>query len=147
MRDSYSLFTKLIASINRKIHRLEVEVMARFDLKRSHLSCIYYIHREESVTPAELCKLCGEDKANISRALKQLEDEGYVTRAPRKTPRSRVYMTLTEKGAEIGGMLRDEVDRVVELASGAIEKEDIRAMYRVLEAIDGQLSFACDDNS
>ena len=144
MRDRYSLFTNLIASINRKIHRLKVDIMAKFDLKRSHLSCIYYIHREGSVTPAGLCKLCGEDKANISRALKQLEDEGYVTRAPRKSPRSRVYMTLTEKGGEIARMLSGDVDRMVGIASDGISDEDIETMYRVLERIDGQLSSTTD---
>lgn len=140
MHDSYMIFTNLIASISRKIHRLKVEAMAQFELKRSHLSCIYYIFREGSITPARLCTLCGEDKANISRALKQLEDEGYVARAPRVTPRSRVYVTLTDRGADIGAKLAHEVDRIIDFAAGDIAKEDISAMYRVLERIDERLS-------
>lgn len=140
MRDSYMVFTNLLASINRKIHRLKVEAMAAFELKRSHLSCIYYIYREGTVTPARLCTLCGEDKANVSRALKQLEDEGYVTKAPRVTPRGRLHVTLTERGAEIGGALAREVDRIVSFVSGEISEEEILAMYRTLGKIDVNLS-------
>ena len=82
-----------------------------------------------TVTPARLCTLCGEDKANVSRALKQLEDEGYVTKAP-----------LTERGAEIGGALAREVDRIVSFVSGEISEEEILAMYRTLGKIDVNLS-------
>ena len=140
MRDSYRDFTNLMASINRKIHRIKVETMAEFELKRSHLSCIYYIHREGSVTPAKLCTLCGEDKANISRALKQLEDEGYVVKAPRATPRGRSHVTLTDRGAKIGDTLAGEIRRIVSFVSGSISEKDIEVMYRALGVIDENLS-------
>ena len=140
MHDSYMIFTNLIASISRRIHRLKVDAMAQFELKRSHLSCVYYIYREGSITPARLCTLCGEDKANVSRALKQLEDEGYVERAPRVTPRGRIHVTLTDRGAEIGAKLACEVDRIIDFVAGDISKEDISSMYRVLERIDARLS-------
>ena len=119
--------------------------MAKFDLKRSHLSCIYYIHREGSVTPAGLCKLCGEDKANISRTLKALEDEGYITKQIRASARPSVRMVLTEQGEDVGRFLEARVAEAVKVATAGIEPENIAIMYEVLARIDENLAAVADD--
>jgi DNA-binding MarR family transcriptional regulator len=74
MEERFQAFTVLVSNLNRCIYKIKTEEMAEYNLKSSHVSCIYYIYRYGSLTPKELCDLCGEDKANISRTLKYLEE-------------------------------------------------------------------------
>ena len=73
MEERFQAFTVLVANLNRCIYKIKTEEMAEYNLKSSHVSCIYYIYRYGSLTPTELCDLCGEDKANIS--LEQSKEE------------------------------------------------------------------------
>ena len=72
--------------------------------------------------------------------VKQLEDEGYVAKAPRTTPHGRVHVTLTERGREIGNALGDKVDSILSFVAGEISEDEIAAMYRALGKIDEKLS-------
>ena len=76
MEERFETFTALIASINHGIRKLKTEIMAEFDLKSTHLYCLYYLYKSGSLTAKELCDMCAEDKALISRSIKLLEHYG-----------------------------------------------------------------------
>ena len=78
MNERFEMFTVLMAKIRRNIQRIKTEEMAEYDLKIPHVSCLYYLYVHESLTATELCEICYEDKAAISRSLDQLEIRGYV---------------------------------------------------------------------
>ena len=142
MRDRYLHFTTLIASIMRNIRRITAQTVERYDIKRSYASPIYFLYKNGPLSATKLCRLCAEDKANISRTLRSLEDEGYVVREERPSARSRVRMMLTEDGMEIGAFLEKRISESVGLATEGIAPEDIAAMYAALERIDGNLESA-----
>jgi DNA-binding MarR family transcriptional regulator len=72
MGERFQLFTVLISTLNRSIRRIKTEEMADFGLKSGHVSCLYYLLREGKLTAKELCDICEEAKANISRAIKDM---------------------------------------------------------------------------
>ena len=78
MVERFELFTVLIANLTRNIRRIKTEEMARWNLKSHHVSCIYYLYQKESLTAKELCDICDEDKANVSRSIEYLEDAGFL---------------------------------------------------------------------
>ena len=150
MKDRFETFTVLIASISRSIRRIKTEEMAEFDLKSPHVSCLYYLHKSDSMTAAELCELCDEDKAAVSRSILYLEQNGFLvrigsvgqTRTGGKHYRS--PLTLTEKGREAASRLAESVDRVLsEVARGVSEEERV-ILYRCLKQIDRNLADICD---
>ena len=70
--------------------------------------CIFYIrHSREELTAAQLCQLCAEDKAAISRTLVTLQEKGYVEAGEKKY---RAQLKLTVKGEE----LADQIDGLIE---------------------------------
>jgi len=73
MEERFQAFTVLIGSINRSIHRIKTGEMSEFQLRSSHVSCLYYLFKSGSLTAKEICTLCEEDKANISRAVRFLD--------------------------------------------------------------------------
>ena len=74
MKERFRTFTALIAKINRNVKKIKNQEMAEYGLRSVHVSCLYYLYSAESLTATELCELCEEDKATISRGVDFLEE-------------------------------------------------------------------------
>lgn len=139
MQDRFEAFTVLIAKISRSIRRIKADEMAEYDLKATHVNCLYYLYSAGGMTAAELCEKCEEDKAAISRSLEYLEANGYVEGERSAGKRYRSRLQLTEKGEKTAESIARKIDGIVEWASADISPEDREAMYRALTAISVQL--------
>lgn len=145
MDNRFEAFSLLITSINRSIQRIKSEEMAEFDLKRSHVSCLYYLYKQNSLTARDLCERCGEDKANISRSTKYLEEHGYLVCESTAQKRYLSALSLTEKGIEVGKLVADKIDGILDNASLGLSEEERLIMYRSLALINENLNKICDD--
>ena len=144
MRERYQLFTTIIANINRSIKRIKTEEMAEFDLKSVHLSCLYYLHKE-SMTAKELCRVCEEDKANVSRCVEYLEDNGYIKARPKDSKRYKAPLELTEQGHRAAEIINRRVGMILDEASVGISDSDREILYRSLGIISENLQRICDN--
>lgn len=144
MEERFQAFTGLLADINRCIHKIKAEEMAEFDLKSSHVSCLYYLYNMVSLTARELCDLCREDKANISRSIKYLENNGYLVCTSKTAKRYQSPLRLTEMGQEVGERISRKIDHIVEKASEGLIEEHRIVMYRSLSLVSGNLQRLCD---
>ena len=145
MQERFKTFTVLVANINRCIHKIKAEEMSDFNLKSSHVSCLYYIYKENSLTAKELCDLCCEDKANISRAIKFLESNGYLVCTAKSNNRYQAPFQLTDKGKEVGEYIVRKIDNILNSASVGLSEEDRRTMYYGLNLINENLNKLCKD--
>ena len=152
MNNRFETFTLLITSLSRSIRRIKTETMAQYDLKSPHVSCLYYLYKQPGMTAAELCEVCEEDKAAISRSLLFLEQKGYLMRELSSergdrhgTKHYRAPLTLTEEGGRIAGDLVLKVDHVLEAVSQGVSEEDRAVMYAALEQINRNLRVICDE--
>ena len=144
MEERFETFTVLIGQISRNIYKLKTMEMAGYDLRSSHVSCLYYLYKMKSLTAKELCDICAEDKANISRAVKYLEENGYLRCESKRVKRYQSPLILTEKGEEIGERLAFRIDRILSRAGDGVSEEDRRIMYRSLAVIRENLSKLCE---
>jgi len=78
MQERFETFTVLINRISRDIRKIKNQEMADYHIRGAHVSCLYYVYSLGSVTSAELCEHCEEDKATISRAVDYLETNGFL---------------------------------------------------------------------
>ena len=99
MQRRFETFTVLINRISRDIRKIKNQEMASYHLRSAHVSCLYYMYSLGSVTSAELCEHCEEDKATISRAVDYLETNGFLRRDV-DAKRYKSPLLLTEKGRE-----------------------------------------------
>ena len=152
MRDRFETFTVLISSISRSIRRLKTEETAEFNLKSPHVSCLYYLYKAESMTAAELCEICDEDKAAVSRSILYLEQNGLLLRnTGTRTGASRgagkhyrAPLTLTDWGREVAAKLAERVDRVLDEVAVGVSEEERAILYRCLKQIDRNLANLCE---
>ena len=152
MNNRFETFTLLITSIGRSIRRIKTETMAKYELKSPHVSCLYYLYKRPGMTAAELCEICEEDKAAVSRSILFLEQKSFLTRVlpAEKGGRDgvkhyRTPLALTEEGSRIAGEIAMKVDHVLESVSAGVTPEDRAVMYRALERINCNLKDICDE--
>lgn len=139
MTERFETFTVLINRISRNIRKIKNQEMAAYNLRSSHISCLYYLCRGENLTATDLCESCEEDKATISRALDYLESNGYLTCETKHAKRYKSPLRLTEKGREIGEKITGKIDRVLDEISGELTEEERVAFYRSLSIISNSL--------
>ncbi len=136
MKERFETFTVLINKISRNIRKIKNQEMAEYGLRSTHVSCLYYLYSEQSVTATDLCERCEEDKATISRAIEFLESNGYLVCDAKRYKRP---LLLTEKGMEAGKRITDKVNRVLEKVGIGLTEEERVAFYRSLSIISRNL--------
>ena len=139
MKDRFETFTVLINRISRNIRKIKNQEMKEFNLRSSHISCLYYLYLSEGLTATELCELCEEDKATISRALVFLEENGYLTCESKSAKRYKSPLFLTEKGNEAGLRIANKINSVLDKISEFLPEEERIPFYRSLSIISESL--------
>ncbi len=118
---------------------MKADAMAEYDLKSSHLCCIYYLRDGIARTAAQLARLADEDKANISRALGELEKRGLIIRERSEKGRLKRTVVLTGEGKEVAEFLEERIESTLIAVSDRIPEGEREIMYRTLATIDGRL--------
>ena len=109
MHTRFEQFTSLLVRITKSIRRIKTIEMEIHGLRSSHVSCLYYLFICGPMTAGTLCEKCEEDKSAISRALKVLEENGYVELHAGKDSKYKGLLYLTEKGKAVGQKISDEI--------------------------------------
>ncbi len=144
MEQRFETFTVLITAISRSIRRIKTGEMEEFELKSPHVSCLYYLYKRSALTSKELCDICDEDKANISRSIEYLEKNGYLVCLSTAQKRYRSPLELTEKGKQVASIIAEKIDCMLKEASVGVSDEDRAVMYRSLDRINKNLQNICE---
>lgn len=144
MQERFNTFTVLIAKLGRIIRRIKTEEMQEFDLKSTHVSCLYHLYLHGALTSKQLSDECGEDKAAVSRSLEYLEKNGYIYTVKDATKRYKCPLELTDKGMEVALRISKKIDGYLSIANQGISEADRTVMYKTLLTISDNLESACD---
>ena len=117
MIERFENLTAGVSQIYRSIQRIKKHRMTSMGLKGTHVMCIHYLNlHPEGLTATDLCNLCREDKAGISRSLSDLEAQGFIAYGTSQGQKKyRAKAQLTKEGRKyavkvnelIGVMLRN----------------------------------------
>ena len=144
MRERFRTFTVLITKINRAIKKIKTEEMEEYNLKSPHVSCLYYLFKQGSLTATELVDICQEDKAAISRSIEYLEKNGHIECDSTYKKRYNSALKLTEKGVKIAEGIADKIDNILDLASEGLSEEKRKILYESLILISKNLEIFCE---
>lgn len=139
MEERFETFTTLINRISRNIRKIKNQAMEEYDLRNSHISCLYYLYSLKGLTATELWKRCEEDKATISRSLDYLEKNNYLICESKKEKRYKSPLILTEKGKEAGKKIADKIENVLKDVSIGLSEEERIMFYKSLNIISNNL--------
>lgn len=116
------------------IQRIKNAEMTEFGLKGTHVACMFYLDRNpEGLTAAQLCSLCAEDKASISRTVSDLRERGYIE--PGKEKQYRAPLRLTEAGRAVARQMMPLIESWVTSGGDGLTDEQRDIFYESLAVI------------
>jgi DNA-binding MarR family transcriptional regulator len=136
------LATALRISVSRLARRLRVERLGlgatEAVLSDIQLAALAALERHDSMTPGELAEHEKVQPPSMTRVIAVLEERGLVLRAPHRTDRRQVVLTVTEAGRDLVELVRRRreawlAQRLQELS--ADERQALRAAAPILEKI------------
>lgn len=139
MEARFETFTVLINRISRNIRKIKNQEMADYELRSSHVSCLFFLYACGELTATELCERCEDDKATVSRALDFLEQNSYITCRGESAKRYKRPLVLTEKGIQAGKIISDKIDTVLNILNEQFSEDERATLYRCLSIISDSL--------
>lgn len=135
MYERYETFTVSLLKIHRSIHKIKSEVMAEFNLKSPHVSCLYYLGKADGLTATDICESSAEDKSSISRSIEYLEKHGYIVCDSDAKKRYKAGLSLTEKGRKVSKRVEEKIVAVLEHSNEGLSEEEQKIFYEGLSRI------------
>lgn len=137
MIDRFQSFVTGITECYKYIQRIKSAEMTELGLKGTHVMCLFFLHRHpKGLTATQLCQLCAEDKAAISRNIATLQQRGYIAAGEKKY---RAVLTLTPAGSQIAEQVDGLICQWVGVGGEGLTDRERAAFYRALEHIAGNL--------
>ena len=134
MIQRFDAFVSGITSCYKYIQRIKSMEMTEFGLKGTHVMCLYYLRQNPTcLTASQLCGLCAEDKAAISRTVSELKTRGYITTLSEKAYRA--MLTLTGAGQEVARKFDKLIEGWVTAGGDGLTDEERSDFYRSLSTI------------
>ena len=138
MIQRFDAFVSGITSCYKYIQRIKSLEMTEFGLKGTHVMCMYYLRQNPGgLTASQLCGLCAEDKAAISRTVSELKSRGYITTLSEKAYRA--MLTLTGAGQELARKFDHLIEGWVATGGDGLSDEERSDFYKSLAIIAGNL--------
>jgi len=138
MIQRFQSFMTAITICYKHLQKIKSTEMTEYGLKGSHVMCLFFLHHHsEGLTAAQLCQLCAEDKAAISRSLASLHEKGLIEVDGQK--KYRALIRLTEKGEEMSAKLDGLIETWVGYVGNGLSEQDRRAFYYGLTVISNNL--------
>ena len=127
--------------ISKNIKRLADAKMEPYGIRSAHIMCILQLAKsEEGLSSAELSRVCGVDKAFVSRITSELMEKNYISRdiGP-KQGKYKTKFLLTDEGVKIYDVMNDIINQFIQKTSKNTPVKKLETFYEVLNSIDTEL--------
>jgi DNA-binding MarR family transcriptional regulator len=109
------------------------EELQRYDIGSGQFHFLMMLYREDGVNQETLAERLNLDKATSARAIKKLEEKGFVTRLRNNNDKRNYTILLTEKAKKLKPKIKKILKKWTEQLLTDISKEDEKRLYFILE--------------
>ena len=133
MIQRFHRFSYAISEISRCWHKIAAQEMEKVGLKGPHSVYLLTLYRHpEGITAVELGRLCGKDKADVSRMMAVMEEKNLVCREGNNY---RAILKLTAEGMLAAEQVQKRAATAVEQGGKGMTEETREQFYKVLDLI------------
>jgi DNA-binding MarR family transcriptional regulator len=111
------------------------EMLARYGFGRAHHRVIYFVGRHPNITVSDLLAILQITKQSLSRVLKQLVEEDFISQTQGTEDRRQRLLNLTPKGEELERQLSEEQRERIARAYREAGAEAVEGFYKVMSGI------------
>ena len=146
MVNRFEKFSFAISEIHRFWHKIASDEMTKLGLKGPHVVYLVALKRfPDGVTAAELSKMCGRDKSDVSHAVASMEEKGLLQKQGIKQNLYRARLVLTEEGKRAAAHISKRAGKAVEMGGSGLSEDERKNLYDALELIASNLSAISKD--
>ena len=137
VNERFESFVTTVTRAYKCIQRIKSIETGQLGLKGNHVMCMYFLGKKSNgLTAAELCKLCNEDKAAVSRTILDLTQKGLVVPIERAEKRKyRTMIKLSEDGIALNRRIMGSIEQAVKKGSADFTDEERFIFYKVFLSI------------
>lgn len=143
LSDRFLRFSTATDSVIKRIQKYENIRLSSFGIRSMHLMYLYCLDKaEDGMTPANLSRACGVDKAFISRISNHLSERGYIEfedKTALHCIRYRRKIHLTPAGREVMKQINSIVDSTVDSVTIGVSEDELETFYAVLSKLESNL--------
>lgn len=138
MIQRFDAFVTGITVCYKYIQRIKSAEVTEMGLKGAHVMCMFHLKQHpEGLTASQLCSLCAEDKAAVSRTVSFLKNEGYVCSEGPKNYRA--VLQLTHAGQKVASQFDGLIADWVTSGGSGLSEQERTDFYRGLSLIANNL--------
>ena len=139
--ERFNTFVLLVSRAYKSLRRAQEKYTRAFGLRSVHVTCMLQLHAAESgLNATELSRMCGVDRAQISRVVSELERDGLTGEAsPGEKRRYRGRLRLTEAGERKAEAMNALVADKLNAVAGDLNPYDVQTFDKVLRQINERL--------
>ena len=146
MLERFEHFSYAISKISRCWNKIAAEEMEKYNLKGPCALYLLTIYRNNTgITVTKLAEACSKDKADVSRAVSLMENNGLVLKESSNQNLYRAKIILTEKGKAATESVKKRACLAVDTAGNGVNDTDRKVFYNILEHIAKKLEEICDN--
>lgn len=125
-------FGKMIRTITSNTNNYIGAKIEKYGIKHGQFEYFLFIYSSPGINQIELAKLKSVGKASVTKALKILEDEGFIRRVPDEQDRRNTLCYITEKGDIIANDLLQIKAEAEKILFEGFTKEGKEDLYKHL---------------
>ena len=132
----FDVFSVQIVKLVKSVQAIKMKKMAEYGLKGTNAVCLCRIYENSGgLTATELSTLCGTDKAQVSRCMAELIENGFVYRDDLDGRRYKQKYRLTERGEVAAADVSSCMTRIEDAINKNLTEAQLDSFYRTLETL------------
>lgn len=139
--------TRMIRLLARKSQSYIGCALSKYNLTAAEQPFFMTLQHHEGITQEELTAIVCVDKAATTRAVKSLEEKGFLIRIQDKEDRRQNRIYPTDKAKQIIDSVRSELNNFNDLLTIGIDSKSLDIVYSVLIKMEENFSYISNDKS
>lgn len=123
---------RMLTLLARKSQIYIGRILSKYNLTAAEQPFFMALHHNEGITQEELTELVCVDKSATARAVKSLEEKGYLVRKQDERDRRNNRIYLTNSAKELVFSVKSELHRFNELLINGISPQNLDIIYESL---------------
>lgn len=124
---------RYISCIHRNFHKYLQENLEHYNLGSGQFQFLMMLYQKDGVNQETLAIQLNLDKATSARAIKKLEEKGFVIRKKDAADKRSNKILLTEKAKKLKPRIKTILKKWTDHLLTDISKEDEKRLYFILE--------------
>ena len=122
------------------MHRVETKQMEKYGLRGAYVKyLVALLHTPEGLTISQLCEICDQDKAAVSRAVSELVGREFIWRDNPRKNHYRAKLNLSERGCELAKEVCNSAKDAFDEAVAGLTQEQKDNLYELMFAVSDNL--------